>query len=110
MKVLIYESNRGEDILERFLTKLDAKTVAKVIHVIDLLERYGRQLGMPHSRHLSDNLYELRIRGKIEVRIFYALGENHILLLHAYQKKTEKLPSRELMLARKRLNEMKTNL
>src|SRR5258708_31150724 len=34
-----------------------------------LLERYGFQLGMPHSKMLKSGVYELRIRGKEEVHI-----------------------------------------
>ncbi len=59
------------DLVEAFLESLNEKEIAKVIRTIELLEEFGNDLGMPHSRHMSDGLLELRIRGTREVRIFY---------------------------------------
>lgn len=89
-----------------FITSLDGKTHARVAAAIDLLERGGSQLSMPHSRKMSRNLYELRVRGQIEVRVFYTIQANAIYLLHAYQKKSQKTPSKELSTALARLTRM----
>lgn len=89
------------DSVETFLESLNAKEVAKVIRTIELLEEFGNDLGMPHSRHLSDGLLELRIRGTREIRIFYCFHKKQVVLLHAYFKKTQKTLDQELNKARK---------
>ena len=75
---------------------LDCTTTAKLLRTVDLLGEFGRQLTLPHSKKISKNLYELRICGKIEVRIFYAFIKQEIVLLYGFIKKTRKIPRRHL--------------
>lgn len=88
------------DSVETFLESLNAKEIAKVIRTIELLEEFGNDLGMPHSRHMSDGLLELRVRGTREIRIFYCFHKNKAVLLHACIKKTQKTLDKELARAR----------
>lgn len=84
------------DSVETFLESLNAKEIAKVIRTVELLEEFGNDLGMPHSRHLSEGLLELRIRGTREIRIFYCFHMKQAVLLHACIKKTQKTLNKEL--------------
>ena len=86
--------------VEIFLEQLTPTELAKSLRTLDLLEKFGHALGLPHSRHLSDGLLELRIRGKRELRIFYCFNKGKIILLHAIVKKTEKTSERDLKQAR----------
>jgi len=88
------------DSVQAFIENLNAKEIAKVIRTIELLEEFGNDLGMPHSKHLSDGLLELRIRGNREIRIFYCFHHNKAVLLHAHIKKTQKALGSELAKAR----------
>ncbi len=90
--------------VETFLDTLQKREIAKVIHSIELLEEFGNSLGLPHSRHMSAGLLELRIRGTREIRILYCFNKKKAVLLHAFIKKTEKTPEREL---RNALSKMK---
>jgi phage-related protein len=94
MEIILLES------VDTFFSSLTPKEVAKVIRVIELLEEFGNDLGMPHSKHMSDGLLELRIRGTREVRIFYCFHNDKAVLLHACIKKTQKTPDKELRVAR----------
>ncbi len=85
--IIVFESNRGEKFVEEFIKSLSPSTIAKVSHGIDLLEKHGRFVGMPHVKKLNKDLFELRVRGKEEVRIIYAFVKNKIYLLHAFKKK-----------------------
>lgn len=102
-QIIFFEMRRGEKPVENFIRSLDASTIAKTIHIIDLLEKHGPQLNMPHSRKLNSDLYELRIRGKQEVRIIYAFMKDKIYLLHAFKKQKQKTPIKEIQLALGRL-------
>jgi len=101
-KILLFETKRGEKPVEEFIKSLDESTVAKVAHKIDPLEKHGAYLSMPHTKKLTSVLYELRIRGKVEIRIIYVVINRIIYLLHAFQKKTQKTPAKELEIAKKR--------
>lgn len=102
--VLFFETKRGEKPIEKFIKSLDKPSIAKAIHIIDLLEKYGSNLSMPHSRKLNANLYELRVRGKQEIRILYVFVKKDLYLLHAFKKQTQKTPQKEINLAMKRLD------
>ena len=78
-------------------------SIAKTSHTIDLLKENGSFLKMPHSKKIKVNLYELRIRGEQEIRIFYTFKKRNIYLLHAFQKKSQKTPKKEIQIALKRL-------
>lgn len=86
-----------------FSKSLELKTKAKLVHEVDLLKTYGSLLKMPHSKKITNNLYELRIRGKQEVRIFYCIKNEKIFLLHGFLKKTQKIPRKEITTAEARI-------
>lgn len=89
--------------VEDFVSDLSRETKAKTLRTIDLLEEFGHTLDMPHSKKVEDKLFELRVRGKREVRIFYAFKNRSAVLLHGFIKKSEKLPRREIETAKLRL-------
>ena len=70
---------------------------------------FGPQLRMPHSRAMGDGLFELRSRGTEGIgRVFYCfMVQKRIVALHAFMKKTQETPERELKLARKRMKEVR---
>ena len=90
--------------LERFIESLEKPTIAKVLRTIDLLEKFGQKLGPPHTKKISTHLFELRISGKQEIRIFYSFHKSQILLLHGFIKKSQKIPQREIKIALQKLN------
>jgi len=87
--------------VEKFIGNLEETTTAKVFRNIDLLEKFGHELRSPHTKKIKTNLFELRIRGQQEVRIFYTFYKKEIVLLHGYVKKSQKTPKRELEYALK---------
>lgn len=101
-KIILFETARGEKPVEEFIKSLTESTIAKVAHKIDLLEKHGAYLSMPHTKRLTPVLYELRIRGKVEIRIIYTFLQRNIYLLHAFQKKTQKTPTKEIETAQRR--------
>ncbi|OGE14710.1 hypothetical protein A3F00_03480 [Candidatus Daviesbacteria bacterium RIFCSPHIGHO2_12_FULL_37_11] len=93
--------------VEEFIRSLDRSTVSKFTHNANLLEKHGPILGMPHSKKLTPDLYELRLRGKEEVRIIYGFIGRKIYLLHGFKKKTQQIPTKEIEVAQKRFNTLK---
>ncbi len=86
--------------VEEFITSLEKSTIAKTLRTIDLLEKFTFSLGMPHSKKVADGLFELRVRGRQEVRIFYCFSKGTIYLLSGFIKKSQQAPNKELLKAR----------
>ncbi len=97
-------------VLEKFLSSLERSTLAKVLRTIDLLEMFGSELGMPHSKKVTGRIFELRVKGRQEVRILYAFHRNQVILLHGFVKKTAKMPQRELKMAVKKWENLTNTL
>lgn len=98
-EIKYFELSNGRRPVFEFIDSFQMPTQAKVAEQLQLLEEYGPKLGMPHSRLLTKKIYELRIRSKQEIRIFYAFKHGSITLLHAFRKKSQKLPLKELRVA-----------
>jgi phage-related protein len=96
---------------ERVLAEVQAWPVdvlADYARLIELLVEYGPDLRLPHSRAFGDGLFELRPKGRSGIgRVFYCyLVGKRVIVLHAFIKKSQQTPDRELKLARKRLKEV----
>jgi phage-related protein len=90
--------------IDNFLDSLEKMTRNKITQLFDMLEIFGGEIDMPYSKSLGNGLFELRVSGKISVRIIYCFYEGYAILLHAFVKKTEKIAKKELDLAKKRKN------
>ena len=95
--------------VEQFVLKLPIGLSAKYFHLTDLMLEFGANLGLPHTKPMSNGLFELRVKGKEgSARVFYCtkVGKR-IIMLHAFIKKTPKTPQNELRKAEQRLSEVK---
>ena len=81
---------------ERFIDSLDDIAAGKVTRIIKLLEMFGHQLSWPYSRKVYARLFELRVHGRQEIRIFYTFHKDEAVLLHGFIKKSERIPNDEL--------------
>lgn len=82
--------------------------LADYARLAELLMEHGPNLRLPHSRAFGDGLFELRPKGRSGIgRAFYCfLLNRRIVVLHAFIKKTQQTPDKELAIARKRLKEL----
>jgi phage-related protein len=82
--------------------------LADYSRIVELLMEHGPRVGLPHSRALCGGLFELRPRGRSGIgRAFYCfLTGQRVVVLHAFVKKSQQTPERELKLARKRIKEV----
>jgi phage-related protein len=96
---------------QRVLAEIESwpvDVVADYARLIELLAQHGPSLRLPHSKAFGDGLFELRPRGRSGIgRAFYCflLGKR-IVVVHAFIKKTQETPDKELKLARKRVKEL----
>lgn len=94
--------------VEAALLAMQPGFVARFIRYAEAMEQYGPNLGMPHTRAMGEGLFELRLKGPDGIaRVFYCLiGEQRIVILHHFVKKSSKTPPREIAIARRRLAEL----
>ncbi len=64
---------------------------------------------MPFTRALGEGLFEIRAKGKegIGRAFFCTVIGRKVVILHAFVKKSAKTPRRELLVAKRRLKEVR---
>jgi phage-related protein len=85
-----------------------AKILAKMLHIFEMIEEHGPNLGKPYTDAFGEGLFEVRAKGAEGIgRSFfcYASGEK-IIILHSFVKKTQKTPQKEIKIAIKRKKEI----
>ncbi len=105
-EVRFYLTKRGESPVQDFISSLDERSRLKVLDSIDILKNSGPFLKPPYMKKLDRRLYELRIKSEVAVRVFYSPSTGIYYLLHAFIKKTQKTPDRELKIAVDRMREL----
>lgn len=71
----------------------------------DILADKGR-LEYPNAKKIGKNLFEIRIKSEGEYRGLYTYaGKQFVVILHAFRKKAQKTPIRNLKVAERRLRE-----
>ncbi len=111
-EIIYYETGQGNSPIRDFIQNLDTKIQNKIVEVLEQLEEFGTLLGRPHSKKVTGTpLWELRILGGDNVRIFYvAVVNRRFLLLHAFFKKKQKTDTREIKTAINRLTDYRSRL
>jgi phage-related protein len=105
-KIEYFNENVENSILE-----LPDGILARYLRLTDMMLEHGSNLGLPHTKALSDGLFELRLKSKEGIgRIFYCtkIGKR-IIMLHSFVKKSQKLPKNEINIALNRLKEVQNN-
>jgi phage-related protein len=114
-KIIFYEDADGYSSLKVYLKELrkkansgnkDAKiNLFKIVAYIDTLKEEGTRVGAPVVKHLDGEIWELR---PLSNRILFAFyKDNTFILLHHFQKKTQKTPKREIFKAIRELEDYK---
>ena len=109
--IIFYEDESGKSPIEAFLDELEKTDTLLYDQTLKGFEKlknraYHRE---PLSKYLEPSLWELRIRSKSNIlRVVYTFAKGQIIiLLHAFIKKQQKTPRKELEEARKRLKIVK---
>lgn len=102
-KVELYDESVEETILN-----MPPKIQARMIKLLELIEKYGANLGPPHTESIGAGLFEIRAKAQegIGRSLYCYMKGKHIIVLHAFIKKSNKTPKLELDLAKKRKAEV----
>jgi phage-related protein len=110
MKVKFYLQHSGRSPVEEFLADQSQDLRADFFDAVNLLSA-GLSLSMPLSRNLASiysGLHELRLKDRAgQVRIFYFIKKGDaIYMIHAFKKKAQELPKKELEVVLTRIKEI----
>ncbi len=94
--------------VEKELDALPADMRARFAHIGELIAEFGlNRVGMPHVRHLTGPLWEMRLRGRdgISRALYVAVQDRRVVVVRVFVKKTQSTPRREIDLALRRARE-----
>lgn len=105
MKIVFYQSTRVP--VQDFIQHLPVQDRAKVLACLKSIEDMEFESPRVQCRQIKGKLWEIKIRATVGYRIFYVLLQKKVcVLLHAYQKQSQKAPTKELAVAEKRMLEV----
>ncbi len=84
---------------EDFVRKLSVSDIARVYRIRNLFEEGGFNIGPKYVKKVSSIIWEIRA-GRIRLLLY--IREQTAYCVHAFYKKTQKLPKRDLDLAERR--------
>ena len=91
-----------KDYFWEFYNSLGHKEKSKVDYVLQIIISTQR-VSTKFLKHLDEGIYEIRVEAGGNIyRIFSFFDDNKlVILLHGFQKKTQKIPKREIERAKK---------
>ena len=94
--------------VEDAIIEMPPKIQARMIRLLELIEAHGANLGSPHTEPMGDGLFEIRAKAKegIGRALFCYMKGKHIYMLHAFVKKSQKTPKKDINLAKTRMKEV----
>lgn len=90
------------------LADMPPAIAARMLKLLDMMQAYGGNLGMPHTKPLGGGLFELRAKAKdgIGRGLFCYVSGKQMVILCVFVKKADKLPKHYLDLAKARKAEI----
>ena len=106
-RIVFYRSGSGNAPVIEFLDEQDEETRDRIYKAFERLRIQNTRASYPLVRPIEDKLWELRVEQRTNIyRVFYFFWTSRqIVMLHAFQKKTQKTPNQEIQIAQKRMSE-----
>lgn len=111
-EIEFFEDRKGKNEVEDYIFNLQKTKnkdtqikLRKIISYLDMLKKYGLNLGTQYVKHIEGEIWELRpLRDRI---LFAYLHNNKFIILNCFIKKSQKTPRREIEKAERLLNRYK---
>ena len=105
--VVFYRTAAGTEVVRDWLRSLD-EADRRIVGQDLMRVQFRWPVGMPLVRALKHGLWEVcsNLTGGRIARVLFCVHEGELIALHAFIKKTQKMPAADLDIARKRKKEM----
>lgn len=106
--MMVWQVDFYNQSVENDILSMPPKIQARMLKLLELIEMHGANLGSPHTEPMGDGLFEVRAKAQegIGRSLFCYMQGRHIMVLHAFVKKSGKTPKKDLELAKKRKQEV----
>ncbi len=96
------------DKIENQTLSFPSGILANFLHIVEMIEELGPNLGKLYVGTIGSGLYEIRAKGRegIGRSLYCTVKGREVVILHSFIKKTQKTPKKELDLAKKRMKEV----
>lgn len=102
--IIKFYKNDFVDPINDFISQQSETTIHKITRQIKYAQEYGLRPEVLNIKKLKGfPIWEIRILGKDNIRVFCFQQKNIVHLLHIFTKKSEKTPIKEINLALKRM-------
>lgn len=91
------------------LDAMPADIRANFERIVQLVQAVGlERVHEPYIKHVDGRIWEMRLRGRdgIARALYVTAGEQQVVVLRVFTKKSQKTPRREIELARRRAREV----
>src|SRR5450756_306934 len=106
--LVVYETEAGRSPVQEYLEQQTATDRAVLLAKIKAFSEEFPRILTVNVKPLRGKIWEIRVAGAhgLQHRLLYFVAGKDLVLLHAFTKKSRKIPARELQLAERRLKEM----
>lgn len=104
-EILFYQTDFGDKPVEEFLAQLAPPARAKIVRTLEMLRTIPNVPGKFWQKMSgSGNLWEVRTEygGNIYRILAITAKDNRVILLHGFQKKSQKTPRQDMEIAQQR--------
>jgi phage-related protein len=107
LPAFFYETSGGNQPVRDWikgLSREDRQIVGRDVQKVE----FGWPIGMPYCRSLGNGLWEVRsdLTGGRIARMIFCVVRGHMVLLHAFHKKTQKTLAKDIDLAFRRMKDV----
>lgn len=97
-EILFYDTPGGDEPAKEFLLSLEPKMRAKMLRMVDFLQKNGTALREPYSKPLGGGIFELRAKVGTDISrmLYFFIVGRKIILTNGFIKKTQKTPKAEI--------------
>ncbi len=95
-----------KDQVADFIHDADKESKGRISRMVSVLEELGHRLRMPYSKNIGQNLFELRVIGKQNIRLIYTFRNDSAIIFYAFFKKTQQIETRVFDEIRRRFNNL----
>ncbi len=108
MGISFYRTGFGNSPIEKFIKSLPKSDQARFAEIYEGILQYGFHCPRAVFKVIEGKLWEIKFKARGGgYRVLYVVidGEN-MIWLHAFKKKTQKTPRRDIEIAKKRMREI----
>ena len=108
LDLMYYQTASGRSPVEEYIDRQDSDAQARILASLMALCEEFPSVVTVSIKHLRDKLWEIRVPDsrRRQHRVLYVVFSSSLIALHAFTKKTQRTPQRDISLALRRLREI----